>query len=255
MRSSTVLQVFTGLLFLSHRLFAQNILTNGSLERPDGVNNLYDELPSGSTAIPGWIVGPQGGVDGIRFYWPASQGRDSVDLHHSVLGPGSIFQNVLLTNGVRYRLSFDMAYNPDIGLPVTMGVGVGGFSNTFTRAAGTGSPFWQRRSFSFVATNTGFTRVTFSERGLAPTGSPEVAVDNIFLETVVPRLAIRVSQVEVCWNSETNVLYQVEGRAELSSNNWFAVGAPVLGNGGTNCLTDAVGLGQPQRIYRVVALP
>ncbi len=247
---------FALLLIVSgHCLATQNLLVNGSLERPNGVNNQYDELPSGSSAIPGWTVGAQGGVDGIRFYWPASQGRDSVDLHHSVLGPGSIFQDVLLTNGVRYRLSFDTAFNPDVGLPVSLGVTIGGFSNIFTRSISSASPFWQHRSVTFIATNTGMTRLTFSEKGLTPTGSPEAALDNVVLEVESLALTIRVSQVEVCWNSETNVLYQVEGRSEVSTNSWFAVGAPVQGNGGTNCLTDSVGLGQPRRFYRVVTVP
>jgi hypothetical protein len=253
MRFPAPLKFVLPLLVSGHCLVAQNFLVNGSFERPDGVDNLYDELPPGSAAIPGWVVGPQGGINGIRFYWPASDGRDSVDLHHSVLGPGSIFQDVRLTNGLRYSLSFDMAFNPDVGLPVVLGVSIGSLSNTYTRS--TDTPFWQRQSLTFTATNTGLARLAFEEKGLSPTGSPEVAIDNVALDLVLPRLTLRVSQVEVCWNSDSNVQYQVQGRTELSSNTWFAVGEPVLGNGGTNCIIDAVGLNDPRRIYRVVTLP
>jgi hypothetical protein len=85
------------------------------------------------------------------------------------------------------------------------------------------------------------------------------AIDNITFNTptnaAVPVMAIRVSEVELCWNSISNKMYQVQYRSELTTNAWTALGAPVQGNGSTNCVTDAVQLGQPQRLYRVEELP
>jgi hypothetical protein len=68
-----------------------------------------------------------------------------------------------------------------------------------------------------------------------------------------PRVAIRVSQIEVCWNSLTNNLYQVQYRSDLTTNTWVDLGAPIQGTGRQDCITDAVvGL---SRFYRVLALP
>lgn len=68
-------------------------------------------------------------------------------------------------------------------------------------------------------------------------------------------LSIRVSQVELCWPSTSNTLYQVQYRSDLTTNLWTDLGAPVQGNGSTNCVYDAVVRGQPKRFYRFVTIP
>jgi hypothetical protein len=65
-------------------------------------------------------------------------------------------------------------------------------------------------------------------------------------------LTIRVSQVEVCWNSRSNDTYQVQYRSDLTTNTWSPLIQCVPGNVSTTCIQDAVLLGQPQRFYRVV---
>ena len=71
----------------------------------------------------------------------------------------------------------------------------------------------------------------------------------------VPVVGVRVSQVAVCWSSRSNRLYQVQFRSQLTTNAWISLGATVQGNGSTNCITDAIVPGQPQRYYRVEELP
>ena len=68
-----------------------------------------------------------------------------------------------------------------------------------------------------------------------------------------PHLSIRISQVEVCWESLTNMIYQVQYSTALTSNTWVNLGGAVPGNGFTNCISDV--LTSPRRYYRVVALP
>jgi hypothetical protein len=53
-----------------------------------------------------------------------------------------------------------------------------------------------------------------------------------------PSLNIAVSQVRLCWNSRTNRNYQVQYRSVLTTNEWVNLGSPILGNGGTQCVTD-----------------
>lgn len=67
-----------------------------------------------------------------------------------------------------------------------------------------------------------------------------------------PLLSIRVSQVELCWDSVTNAAYQLQYRSELTTNAWvpFATNF-VQGTGGTICSNETVFPGQTQRYYRV----
>jgi hypothetical protein len=66
---------------------------------------------------------------------------------------------------------------------------------------------------------------------------------------------IRLSAVDICWNSQSNKNYQVEYKSELTTNQWTALDAPIPGNDATSCITDAIIPGQPQRYYRVGELP
>ncbi len=72
---------------------------------------------------------------------------------------------------------------------------------------------------------------------------------------LVPTASIRVSEVEVCWNSDSNRNYQVQYRSTLTTNAWINLGSPVTGNGSTTCITDKVAPGQPQRFYRFLTVP
>ena len=67
-----------------------------------------------------------------------------------------------------------------------------------------------------------------------------------------PLVTIRASQVEVCWNSRTNLTYQVQYRSDLTPNVWTSLVDCVRGTGSTSCISDPVVVGQAQRFYRVV---
>ena len=66
-----------------------------------------------------------------------------------------------------------------------------------------------------------------------------------------PLVTIRVSQVEVCWTSISNLTYQVQYRSELTTNVWTSLVACVRSTGATSCILDPVAVGQPRRFYRV----
>lgn len=72
---------------------------------------------------------------------------------------------------------------------------------------------------------------------------------------LMPTTTLRVSEVEFCWNSASNRTYQVQYQPTATTNTWKDLGSPVTGNGGTNCIKDAVLLSQPERLYRVLTLP
>jgi hypothetical protein len=82
-----------------------------------------------------------------------------------------------------------------------------------------------------------------------------VGTFTLVVESLAPQVSIRSSQVEVCWNSLSNRMYQVQYRLNLMTNGWADLGSPISGNGSMNCITDAIAVGQTQRFYQVVLLP
>ena len=67
-----------------------------------------------------------------------------------------------------------------------------------------------------------------------------------------PLVTIRASQVELCWNSISNLTYQVQYRSDLTTNVWTSLRDCVRSTGSTSCISDPIVAGQPQRFYRVV---
>jgi hypothetical protein len=72
---------------------------------------------------------------------------------------------------------------------------------------------------------------------------------------LMPTAAVRVSEVEVCWDTVFNRTYQVQYRSTLTSNAWTNLGPTHKGDGSNNCVADKVLPGQPQRYYRILTLP
>ena len=94
--------------------------------------------------------------------------------------------------------------------------------------------------------------------GISAGGSPTAATGEFSSPSVVqftfeppPLVTIRTSQVEVCWNSKSNVTYQVQYRSDLNTNVWTSLVNCVQGTGATSCILEPVVVGQPQRFYRV----
>lgn len=83
-------------------------------------------------------------------------------------------------------------------------------------------------------------------------GNEVGSLDNVSLTTTCPAASIRVSEVEICWPSASNNVYQVEYRSELTTNTWIPLFTNVVAAGEETCVTDAVARGTPHRFYRVV---
>jgi len=69
--------------------------------------------------------------------------------------------------------------------------------------------------------------------------------------TLEPFLSIEVSEVRVCWKSETSKSYQVQYRSEATADSWVNLGEPIPGSGSTLCASDAAV--SPRRFYRIIA--
>jgi len=108
---------------------------------------------------------------------------------------------------------------------------------------------WTIERVSFTADGPSAT-VRFTDL-TAPSLASDALLDLVSVEEQgCPRASIRVSEVEICWASRSNALYQVEYRSDLTTNLWVPLYTNVVGNGARMCVSDRVT--QPQRFYQVV---
>lgn len=73
----------------------------------------------------------------------------------------------------------------------------------------------------------------------------------VFSQRRGPTVSTAVSCVDVCWDSLSNRVYQVQYRSDLTTNQWTNLGSPIPGDGETKCISAPV-LKEPARFYRVV---
>lgn len=156
--------------------------TNGSFETgPDP--GVFTTLPSGSTAITGWVVGGNG-VDYIGSYWQAANGSRSLDLNAT--DTGSISQTFDTILNMPYMVTFSLAGNPS-GAPTVKALTVSAAGTTTpytfdTTGATTTAMNWSSRTFNFVANSTS-TTLTFSS---TVAGSFGPALDNVAVAAAIP---------------------------------------------------------------------
>jgi hypothetical protein len=73
------------------------------------------------------------------------------------------------------------------------------------------------------------------------------------IDTNAPVLSIRVSQVELAWDSATNVTYQVQTRSALTTGEWVNYGDPVVGMDGV--VRVQVPVDRAHSFYRLIIVP
>jgi len=187
----TALLVFIMVSVASTSTSSAGLIVNGGFEAggysPTQPGADYMTLNAGSTALTGWQIGGSG-VDWVGTYWQASQGTKSIDL--SSTGIGWISQTIATTANTAYRLSFDMAGNPEGGsgvskiknMLVTLGGASGAFQMyTFDTTGKTKTDMgWLPLTLSFVAQGPS-TTLTFMS--LEP-GAYGPAIDNVDVATV-----------------------------------------------------------------------
>jgi hypothetical protein len=63
------------------------------------------------------------------------------------------------------------------------------------------------------------------------------------------------SQIEISWNSQTNIYYQPQFQPVSDLHQWIDFGTPIVGNGSTNQFTDSIAPAQGVRLYRLIITP
>jgi hypothetical protein len=107
-------------------------------------------------------------------------------------------------------------------------------------------------TFDTVSGDPAIGRVFASTGSTATIGDPLYSHPTQFTFEPPPLVTIRASQVEVCWNSISNLTYQVQYRSDLTTNVWTSLGGCIRSTNSTSCVYDPTVVGQPQRFYRAV---
>lgn len=239
-----------GLFVLATCGSAQNLITNGSFELPV-IGESYRPLPSGSTEMPGWTVGATGNVEIIRTHWPASDGANSLDMNG--VQSGSVSQNVFLTNGLSYLLTFDMAYNTALFQPMTLHASIGGCSQSFTNDRAAGGPFWQHKKLFFTATNTGLATLKFEDTSNSQL-SGGAALDNVCLIEASSLLSIKM-YAGIKIEGTIGRTYRIDCvDIQASTNSWTTITNLVLPSS-PYVFMDIHSPSSNSRFYRAVLLP
>jgi Protein of unknown function (DUF642) len=164
---------------------APELMTNGDFEAPtvSALSCFQNNISNGWTSFgPGANLGscfvPSGAVSGGLTFPVAHTGSQLLLVNNQEFVGTKIAQNVSLTAGVPYQLTFSMAgvsgdaTNPSLSV-VLAGVG----SQTFTSTAGT---TWSDKVWNFTPTTTGSPIISFT----ATAGY--VNLDSLSLQSPVP---------------------------------------------------------------------
>ena len=222
---------------------SSNLILNGSFELPS--------LTSGANhVVPADELLPWQTIESSFLIW-ASELRNELAYdgrqHAEVV---SIWQTVPTIPSEDYRLAFHHAARPGVDSALSVSVN-GQVVRTFVENGSTLTSFnWRRYGTNFTATSN-FTTIRFEGVGIPGNAH----VDNVVLERLPLSSTIRVSEVEVCWETVTTRVYQVQFRSVITANLWTDLLLPILGNGQTNCIKDVVPVGESQRFYRVITVP
>jgi len=166
-----------------------SVIVNGSFENGTNPGSGFLTLGAGdNTSITGWTVG-SGSVDYIGGYWQASSGGRSIDLSGN--GAGSLSQTFATVAGQNYRVTFDLAGNPDSAGVKTLTVSAAANSQVFNfDSTGKSRPAmgWTGQTFFFTATGSS-TTLTFTSNTNSAFGP---ALDNVVVDPVPEPLSLVV---------------------------------------------------------------
>jgi hypothetical protein len=235
---------------------AQNLLTNGSFELIAYPSNHTASLFAGTASLPGWVLQGAGSafivtMPLINSPFGALDGKQFFDFNDSTL---TLSQSFPTEPGGIYEVAFSGAYFQGGRTNMQIIAHVLSTNNTvlaaLTAPAPGPYPSWVPFRFRFAAT-TPISTLQFHSTNA--TGNLDLAMDAVSVQEIARGLTIDVSQVRLCWASETNRTYQLQYSTNLAANAWTDLGGPIPGIGGIDCSYQQVV--EPQRSYRIVLLP
>jgi choice-of-anchor C domain-containing protein len=201
-----------------------SLIVNGSFEDGPAVESFLN-LAEGNRSLPGWVVTGEG-VDYVSVrYWISSDGKRAIDLDGSARSGrtppyvnGGIAQTFATKPGTRYRVTFDLAGNPN-QLPTVKPFQVSAAGQSaelsFNAKGRNGRNMgWQKMTWTFTAKDS-TTTLEFRSLTVSPQTGFGAAIDNVaVVPEDAPPLQISESAKEIRVELGSEVLFDT-GKFEL----------------------------------------
>jgi hypothetical protein len=255
--------VMAGVLTTASGVWSQNLLVNGGFETPTLPRNGTLDLPSGYDLLPGWTIGGSGIVWLMRANAttysdpPPKEGDNKIAFNSGNRLPGRtwISQSLDTDIGEVYELNFYVGRGGGVG-DVSLTAAVYDETGALLRKREIMPPAqgWtesQRVLFKAVSKRT---TVEFKDSSTETIGV-DVELDAVSVSKYRDTVSISVSQVAISWESVVGASYQVQYSLLPGATTWVDFGSAVTGNGNEMTVFDAVQMGKPDRVYRVIRLP
>jgi choice-of-anchor C domain-containing protein len=201
-----------------------SLIVNGSFEDGPLVESFLD-LKGGNRSLPGWVVTGEG-VDYVSVrYWISADGKRAIDLDGSARSArtpphvtGGIAQTFATKPGTRYRVTFDLAGNPNRPPAVkpfrVSAAGQSAEMSFDTKGRNARSMGWQKTTWTFTAKDS-TTTLEFRSLTVSPQTGYGAAIDNVaVVPEDAPALHVRESAEEILVELGSEVLFDT-GRFEL----------------------------------------
>ncbi len=255
--NKTQLTALAVCVFVAVSANAQNLVVNGSFEEGtftrggDGCQKISVD----STNIFGWTVTNDEiawCMDGNAYGITSSRGAMCLDLtgYTDSEPHGGVSQTITTKPGQVYQLSFDLGVIPDrpsSAGPIVVMACAGVSTNSFTHNPTGPGVQWGNYRFQFTAESNS-TPITIA----ALTGGVFIGLDNVVL-VPVPRLSLSTN-LQLCWDTQTNGLYQVQWTSSLQPPDWQNLGLPLSGTE-TNVCVSVSPTAAGSRFFRIEVLP
>jgi choice-of-anchor C domain-containing protein len=249
---------------VAHGQTTASLLVNGSFENGPVVGK-YVNLTEGNRSLPGWVVTGEG-VDYVSTpYWISSDGTRAIDLDGSArsrqtppFAHGGIAQTFATVPGTRYRVTFDLAGNPN-QLPVIKRFQISAAGQSaelsFDAKGKTATNMgWLATTWTFTASDA-TTTLEFKSLTTAPQTGYGAAIDNVaVVPDSAPALVVRESDTEIEVQLGSEVLFDT-GKFDLKPDaaTTLEALAALLAARATSSLvieghTDSVGTAQSNQL-------
>ena len=216
--------LFLGWIVPAHGQSTASLLVNGSFEQGPAVATFLN-LAAGNKALPGWTITGEG-VDLVSTgYWISSDGTRAIDLDGSDRSRqtppyvhGGIAQTFATTPGTRYRVTFDLAGNPNRPPEIKrFQISAAGQSAelAFDAKGKNGRNMgWLATTWTFTAKEAA-TTLEFKSLTTPPQTGFGAAIDNVsVVPDTAPAMSVRESETEIQVQLGSEVLFDT-GKFEL----------------------------------------
>jgi len=236
---------------------AQNLIVNGSFETSVIASDTITTIHVGDTNLTGWSIGGTrtiylvrvplsrltNAVDGDQFV-DLNGGNESVTLSQSFSTEVGEVYEVEFSVGqyqapqIMFKLQADILddanvvlTNREVEAPQTLG--------------------WSAPTRVRFSATTSTSTLRFTDTN--GTSNVDLMLDAVSVRRVTPHLTIAASPIRLCWQTDTNYLYQIQVASQLTSNAWNNLGEPIPGSGDINC--TELPASTSSGFFRVLVLP